>query len=450
MAIEHSEKKPGDSPDSTASVGSTQSPSDFPEWIEVFETGTWTSKEGITKTWTDSDLEEIASSYDPKTFISPLVIGHPEDNSPAYGWVAALKKVGSKLYAHATDIVDEFKDAVKKGMFRKVSMAIFPDMTLKHIGFLGGKAPALKGLKPVFFGEKKAGWTFERDITFMDNWQQETVRSIFQRLRDWIIDKFGLEEADKVINPYAIDDLKPVESKTDTNVAPAFTAGDNAHPNKPSYAQASEGKGGTNMDLGKFFSDLKALIVGAEKELAPPASGTRFSEADLAAAEKRGKDLAFAESQKQLEAETKAKKDAQDKLRAIETKARKDEIAAFCETQCKEGKLTPALRKTIEPAMIAVVGDEMVIEFTEASGTVKKSKLQVLQDFVKALPKLVEFSEVAGDGRAKVVPKDFDTAVKAVMTEKKLSRAKAITFCAREYPELHEEYVSNLTPAEKK
>jgi hypothetical protein len=44
-----------------------------------------------------------------------------------------------------------------------------------------------------------------------------------------------------------------------------------------------------------------------------------------------------------------------------------------------------------------------------------------------------------------VVQKDFDTAVQKVMREKKVSKAKAIEFCAREYPELHHEYVVNLS-----
>jgi hypothetical protein len=205
----------------------------------------------------------------------------------------------------------------------------------------------------------------------------------------------------------------------------------------PLYSE-NKNKGGS--DMKEFIEKLKLWIAGVEKDLPADSAGNKFTEVDIQAAEKRGKDAMFAE----VEKERKEKEEAQRKLKGIEDKKRKDEVSLFCETMCKEGKLTPALRKTIEPAMIVAAGDETVIEFAEASGTIKKTKLDCLKDFIKALPKLITFSEIAGDDKTRVVPKDFDTAVQAVMTEKKLSKAKAISFCAKEYPELHQEYVTNF------
>lgn len=376
---------------------------DFPEWIEVFETGIWTSKEGLTREWTDTDLEEIASSYDPNKFLAPLTIGHPEDNSPAYGWVKALKKEGNKLLMNAMDVDEEFNEAVKKGLYRKISMAVFPDMTLKHIGFLGGKAPALKGLKPVFFGEKKAGWTFEMDAPL----------------------PFG------------------------ESTSPALAGGATDNPKK----------GGIKMTFKDFLEKMKGLFSEAEKGLSPEGQVTpteaRFSEAEVQAREAKAKKdvevVAFAETVKLR----KEKEESDKKLKDIETKARKDGIASFCEGLCKEGKLTPALRKIIEPVMVVIAeaqadpGSErfQTVQFSEG---VKKPALDGIKDFLAELPKVVTFREVTpagGPAAGGSAAEKLSAMTKQKMEAKKdLSYSMAFSEVQKENPELAKEYLSEIIP----
>lgn len=137
----------------------------FPEWIEVFAKGRWTDAEGHTKDWTFEDLLKIASSYNPKNYEAPIVIGHPETDSPAYGWIEALKVEGNKLLAKPKQLLNELREWVRQGTYKKISISLFPDMTLRHVGFLGGVAPAVKDLKPVEFTNKKMAWTFEMGVT---------------------------------------------------------------------------------------------------------------------------------------------------------------------------------------------------------------------------------------------------------------------------------------------
>lgn len=66
-------------------------------WFEVFRTGTHTDSAGNTSQWTKDDLDRIAQQYDPTHHEAPIVIGHPETDSPAYGWIQALKVEGEKL-----------------------------------------------------------------------------------------------------------------------------------------------------------------------------------------------------------------------------------------------------------------------------------------------------------------------------------------------------------------
>jgi len=121
--------------------------------FEIFRTGTHTSLNGQTKDFSESDLDTIASSYDPQQHEAPIVIGHPETNAPAYGWIEKIKRVGDRLIAFPKQVSNEFSELVKTGAFKKRSISITPDLQLNHVGFLGAAAPAVKGLKDVEFSE---------------------------------------------------------------------------------------------------------------------------------------------------------------------------------------------------------------------------------------------------------------------------------------------------------
>lgn len=124
------------------------------DWIQVFRTGRHADASGDEREWGRADLDRIVSSYDPQRHEAPVVIGHPENNAPAFGWVEALKREGEILYAKLKDLVPEFVDMVRRGLYRKRSIALYPDLTLRHIGFLGATPPAIKGLENVQFQER--------------------------------------------------------------------------------------------------------------------------------------------------------------------------------------------------------------------------------------------------------------------------------------------------------
>ena len=67
--------------------------------LHIFKAGLHTSGNGITRLYTADELAAMAAAYDPARFAAPLVIGHPQDNAPAYGWVARLVAEGDDLFA---------------------------------------------------------------------------------------------------------------------------------------------------------------------------------------------------------------------------------------------------------------------------------------------------------------------------------------------------------------
>lgn len=155
-----------------------------PGKFAIFKAGTHTSADGRVVTMSVEDLMQIAQAYDPSHAAAPLVVGHPELDMPAYGWVARLSVEGDELVAETRDVAAEFAAMVNKKRFPNRSAAIFLEQTpgnprpgkkyLKHVGFLGAVPPAIPGLKPVTFSaddgmEHKALYfnfplTYEKDL----------------------------------------------------------------------------------------------------------------------------------------------------------------------------------------------------------------------------------------------------------------------------------------------
>lgn len=119
-------------------------------WIPIFRCGEIPGKRNITP----EEIKTVAANYNPATHEAPVVIGHPEENAPAYGWVEGLKAEGDTLFAAYRDIAPEFAALVNERRFPKRSAAFYQEevsplpgkLYLRHVGYLGALPPAVKGL----------------------------------------------------------------------------------------------------------------------------------------------------------------------------------------------------------------------------------------------------------------------------------------------------------------
>jgi len=184
----------------------------FSDWFEIFKVGTHTNSAGDTREWTLEDLEKIASSYDPKNHEAPIVIGHPEHDSPAYGWIEALKVEGDRLLAKPKQLIEDFKEWVRAGRYKKVSMALYPDFTLRHVGFLGAVPPAVKGLAgfeeregiTIYFSDLKGGLE-------MSNLKVDPGKEIEKRIKEVLknpslfVDRYGRRFSEKITYSEALN-----------------------------------------------------------------------------------------------------------------------------------------------------------------------------------------------------------------------------------------------------
>lgn len=376
------------------------------DWIAIFRTGTHTDSNGQTRTWTDADLDNIVSKYNPTKHEAPVVIGHPQNNAPAYGWVESLKREGETLFMKMKDVIPAFADMVRQKMFKKRSISLYTDGTLRHVGWLGAAPPAVKGL-PDFVAFGDAGITIEFEETTPaqgatppyqggergnNNRKEEGTMSFWERL------KKRLADADISFSEIFGSDTPPVL-----------------------YTEAD------------IRTKIDAGITDALK-----AKETEFSE----------KVASLDEQREKKDTELKAREDA---LKAQEADGRKKAVASFCEGLKKKGVLIPAMEKLgmgITEFMQQIASIETTIEFGEEGKKKKQTPMEFMQAFLLSLPKAIEFGEVAGkdkDAGSGNAGGKIETLVKEKMkADKKLTYGMAFAEVQQENPELAAEYADEL------
>lgn len=324
--------------------------------IQIFKSGKHVSMSGAALSFSESDLAATAAAYDPAKHEAPLVVGHPKHDDPAYGWVGALAFADGALEIEPVQVNADFAELVESGAFKKISASFYlPDSPsnpvpgvyyVRHVGFLGAQPPAVKGLRNPSFADAEQG------VVEFSEWDDVDNASLWRSLREWIIGKFGQDEADKVVPGYTVknleqsaqDELKEAQAESAVASAPAF-----------SEPQPPQGE--------TMSAEDKARLAALETENAAL----------------KAKDAAFAETEKKRAAG-----------------ARHTAHVEFAEGLVKEGKLLPANKNVAVATMDFMVGQEQVVEFGE--GDAKKPLIDAFKSFLQAQPKQVEFAEVSGAG----------------------------------------------------
>lgn len=191
--------------------------------IHIIPPGTHTDANGKRVTFDDGVLSRIASNYNPTLSEAPLVTGHPVTDSPARGWVDRVEhQPGVGIFAVPKQVTPEFQEWCKAGHYKKVSASLYPpghphnplgdkDWYLRHVGFLGGTPPAIKGLQQAQFADRQArtvSFADDESVTTVDfatRFAQEQIAAFMQRMREWIIENFTREQAEQLLPQWGID-----------------------------------------------------------------------------------------------------------------------------------------------------------------------------------------------------------------------------------------------------
>lgn len=346
--------------------------------IHIFKAGTHLDAHGVKVSMSEADLVATAAAYNPELHEAPFVVGHPKDDGPAYGWAQSIAAQGGDLWATPAQVNPEFAEQVGAGAYKKVSAA-----------FYGPTNPH----NPV------PGVWYLRHIGFLG------------------------------AMPPAIKGLRSV----------AFGEESDAHPLIEIEIEFSE-----EAEPSSLPSEKEGPKQGADvsPEGSDPAkSGPSQTETTTVTPEEAA---ALKAKNDQLAAELAA---AQTTLKTQATEATTAAHAAFAEGLIAEARIAPADKALViatlnHLAPPALPGDKsaQVVEFGE--GEAKKPMADALKDWLKALPKRVEFSEQASRDRAAQEEKaqtggvqyaegtppeaiELDKRIRAYAKENKVSYAEA-------------------------
>jgi hypothetical protein len=121
--------------------------------LEVFRADTRASR-GITA----AHIAASATAYDPANAPAGICLGHPKDDTPAFGRVKAFRAEGSSLFARIP-VKPDLVEGVKADQLLNRSLAFFsPNHEAnprpgtyypRHLGFLGASAPGIPGMAPL-------------------------------------------------------------------------------------------------------------------------------------------------------------------------------------------------------------------------------------------------------------------------------------------------------------
>uniref|UniRef100_UPI00403DA0BC peptidase n=1 Tax=Pasteurella multocida TaxID=747 RepID=UPI00403DA0BC len=360
------------------------------ELIEIFKAGKRVDANGQIVEITTGDLQQAVEAYDPAFHESPVVIGHPKDNHPAYAWVKSLQLEGDILKAELSQVDPEFAEMVEKGRYKKVSASFYlansqanpkqGSLYLRHVGFLGAVPPAVKGLRNPEFAEGEEG------VVDFSDWTEATL---WRRLRDWFIGKHGQDEADKVLPDYLVGSVQ--EEAVRNSLQPQKAE-------SPIFNEPTQPQGEPEMSV-EEKAELERLKVENQQ---------------------------LKDEKAQAEAQ---KAEAQ----LNQTKA---DNADFAESLVSAGKLAPvAKEKAIELLNCAAVQSAGgVVEFGEGENI-----LTAIKAFLDVQPQIIQFGEVATKDNATTAEDntveyaegtsaeaiDMDKRVRAYMKEHNVSYVTA-------------------------
>ena len=346
-------------------------------WIDICRAGTWRDTAGRDVALDEGRLDRIVDAHasaDP----APVVVGHPEIDAPAYAWIDGLRRTGDRLQATLRDIAPAFREAVEGGRYSGRSIALQGD-ALRHLGFLGGRAPAVPGLAPTqFAAEADTVLHFaeaERPdgSTALAAWSERAVLHAIARtlrgVRERIIAADGVDAADAAITEFDLETItEAANAPPETDAArPAMAA--------PETMPATETDPANDGQEDTVSDEEKAALAAKETALDTRETALAAREAAQAAA---------------------------DRLAAAD---------AALMPHIEAGRILPAERAGLAALLASLPnGDDETLTFAAADGgdAVSEAPRAVLERVLGALPKRVEFRTLAGGPAPEAAREDSD------------------------------------------
>lgn len=139
---------------------------EFNEWLPIFRGGIRKDTLGREHDG-DRVIDRIIQSFNPSHHEPPLTIGEVKDNSPAFGWVKALKTLavnGQKtLFAKFGQLYPALTKDSRNRARKRFAVSIYKDGRLRRVALEGVTPPHMPVLENVNHNHGGKGMTFEFD-----------------------------------------------------------------------------------------------------------------------------------------------------------------------------------------------------------------------------------------------------------------------------------------------
>lgn len=346
----------------------------LPAGIEIFRPGRHIDDAGGVHEFSPADVAAMAAGYNPALREAPLTVGHPQNNLPAYGWVARLQvNADGHLAMETRNVEPQFAELVSARRFTKRSASFYApahpnnptpgQWYLRHVAFLGAQPPAIAGLKDIpDFAEDDGAISFSEE-------------------------------------------------------------GDDPHAHKPGSLPPE----GAPADLGRpgVSRSGPATTHYQEQDM-----DKELEAANKKAADAEAKAKAEADARASAEAEAKAAKAQLAQFAEQQRTERHAGFVSFAEAQVKAGKLLPK-DQAAAVAVLDQLADSQPVEFAEGDAKRTVSGVDFLKGLIEGAKPVVQFGEFApgaagGQGGKGLSDAEIDAKAKAYAQQHKVSYAEAL------------------------
>jgi hypothetical protein len=336
--------------------------------LQIFTAGKRTDANGVVVDFSESLLAKIAAIYDPALHEAPLTIGHPKHDDPAYGWVSSLGTVGNQLMAEPKQVDPIFAESIGVGKYKKISASFYLPGSAHH-PIPGSEVPYLRHVG--FLGAMPPAVKGMAPIEFADG-----EEGVFFAEEDWIVaDLAGaLGRMLQGLREYLID-AKDLE--TADRVLPDWGI----------------------ESIRRMATQLTASAMEESKDDSPCLSPI-YSEEPMSDPTLDARELLIADREKALN---------------------QREAANFCDGLIQEGRAHVAGIRPQAIALLTTLPEADSVQFGEGDETATSKSM--LEDILRAIPKTIEFAEMAPPGKTPPMDGKADTPELVKLAKKKQAEA---------------------------
>lgn len=357
--------------------------------IEILRCGTFTASSGVTQGFTHEIAQEIVDTYSPDLFKAPLIVSHNTGGHKdrdiihtelAFGTPKYLKKVGDRVAAVFEKISPQFVKWTRNHQILGISPSFYPPnhssnptpgkWHLRHIAGLGKNPPAIKGMKALSLQEfldtdgpaaiNFNEFNLEPDneaLTLNYSVSDREIANIFQRWRDHLIDKEGLEVAEKILSA---DYLQMLIERA----------------SMPDYRD-------------EMLERLMMRMADRRAKINPPLTVV-YSENHMT--EEKDKTIDFAERERQLQSREASLVQQAQALAAKEAQLSRKEDLDFTEGLIKQGRALPHEKDKLVNFMGCLRSNDETVDFGEND---TPSLLNGFKRILSERPPVIELREIA-------------------------------------------------------